>query len=693
MKLIIGFLFGCILLIGLCQAHMILNAYKLPFEDKNNNDRNEKDLLVRKISSGLIQGRKLITPSNVEGYVFLSIPIAENPIGELRFRAPIPRKKWSGILDATNYTVSCFWDSIHTSYAATDFDMSEDCIQVNVFTNRKCLTDGNCAVAMYVHGGVFEFGTPLQYRQDFIVDNFNNVTRNVVFVSVGYRQAFLGVANFNHKFNLSMDMNAGFHDLIHALKWIKSEISTFGGNPNRVTVMGHSGGGGMTKTLAMSPKAKYMINQMIAMSQSSDYALVKDKNQAASRAAAKEVGCANFNPSDKKWDSFNEVEKVIKCLRTKSAKELTAVQPIIEEKGYQFRYAAQDSGENAVLPRTYSELFHEMIPTPILTGSVSKEYQDSKEALIKLANGSFIIDKNGLQKWAKKALVKVEYLNPDNRTIYLTEKEYSTPERVVQIYDDVEIYVPTFNLALHQTLKGANSFLYEYIYPNIGKAYDRGPYMAPIDKRESPHHAQELAYLLGQHAGTFTEKDHQIKFLYSQFFVNFINHGTPVTPSQKWHPLDPERQNYFVIDFPDPDLKSPGERNGYHSKAVKFWDYIIPRIAGPKSIITKESQLPYDPIPIKNKNNEALFLTPVLNGTGIEHIGENNTKVENAIFLTKTTTTEEYLEYRRHGKNNHKGINWMIMFWIGFGIIILLAISHILTCVKLKSKKDEYQHI
>jgi hypothetical protein len=47
-----------------------------------------------------------------------------------------------------------------------------------------------------------------------------------------------------------------------------------------------------------------------------------------------------------------------------------------------------------------------MIPTPILTGSVSKEYQDSKEALIKLANGSFIIDKNGLQKWAKKSFGK-----------------------------------------------------------------------------------------------------------------------------------------------------------------------------------------------------------------------------------------------------------------------------------------------
>lgn len=98
----------------------------------------------------------------------------------------------------------------------------------------------------------------------------------------------------------------------------------------------------------MSPKAKYMINQMIAMSQSSDYSLVKDKNQAASRAAAQEIGCANFHPSDDQWESVEVVEKVIECLRSKSGKELTQAQPIIEGKGYQFRYAAQDSGENAV---------------------------------------------------------------------------------------------------------------------------------------------------------------------------------------------------------------------------------------------------------------------------------------------------------------------------------------------------------
>ena len=85
--------------------------------------------------------------------MFLSIPTAEPPVGPLRFRAPVPRKKWNGVLDATNYTVSCFWNSVHTSYLAKDFNMSEDCIQVHVFTNRKCLTEGDCAVAMYIHGG------------------------------------------------------------------------------------------------------------------------------------------------------------------------------------------------------------------------------------------------------------------------------------------------------------------------------------------------------------------------------------------------------------------------------------------------------------------------------------------------------------------------------------------------------------
>ena len=36
-------------------------------------------------------------------------------------------------------------------------------------------------------------------------------------------------------------------DIAHAMKWIKTEIEVFGGDPNRFTLMGHSGGGALVK--------------------------------------------------------------------------------------------------------------------------------------------------------------------------------------------------------------------------------------------------------------------------------------------------------------------------------------------------------------------------------------------------------------------------------------------------------------
>lgn len=81
----------------------------------------------------------MITPKKTEGFIYLSIPIAEPPTGKLRFKAPIPRKKWNGIFNATDYTVSCYWNSQRTSFAPNEFKMNEDCIFANVFTNKNCL--------------------------------------------------------------------------------------------------------------------------------------------------------------------------------------------------------------------------------------------------------------------------------------------------------------------------------------------------------------------------------------------------------------------------------------------------------------------------------------------------------------------------------------------------------------------------
>uniref|UniRef100_A0A914Z2X3 Carboxylesterase type B domain-containing protein n=1 Tax=Panagrolaimus superbus TaxID=310955 RepID=A0A914Z2X3_9BILA len=244
--------------------------------------------------------------------------------------------------------------------------------------------------------------------------------------------------------------------------------------------------------------------------------------------------------------------------------------------GYQFRFIARDSGENAIAPRSYEEMLKETLPIPVLSGTVAKEFLYSAKTIIKLPNGTLGINKTELQIWAKRSIENFHYLNPKPTTIVTAAEEYNSIPKSAYIFDDVEQYVPTHNFAVNQVRRGSDVYLYEYIYQDVGDAFDTGPQKIP--RYKSPKHAQELSYLLGLHVGNYTAKDHQIRYLYSQIFVDFINHGTPNNSKRKWTKFNPSKNNYFVIDFPDPDLKSPGDKNGYHSEAVNFWNTVLPRV-------------------------------------------------------------------------------------------------------------------
>uniref|UniRef100_A0AC34QCA3 Carboxylic ester hydrolase n=1 Tax=Panagrolaimus sp. JU765 TaxID=591449 RepID=A0AC34QCA3_9BILA len=621
-------------------------------DNYNNGSRNVVFVTAafRQAIFGYIRGKKILTTKNVEGYAFLSIPIAETPTGNLRFKAPISRKPWEGIINTTDYTVACYWNSSKTSYYSSDFKMDEDCLQVNVFTNKNCLKNGNCSVTFYVHGGEFAYGSPLQFSQETIIDNYNNGSRNVVFVTAAFRQAMFGVMNLNWKLNLSMDMNAGLHDIVHAMKWVKSEIATFGGDPNRLTIMGHSGGGSLVKLLAMSPKSKSMVNQVIAMSAAADLVLVRDKNQRVSRKNAKEIGCANFDIYDKQWDDLQQVENVLTCLRNKTAKEISEIQPIVEPD-FMFISVARDSGPNAIIPDSFEEMESKMNPIPILSGTVSKEFLDAKSTV----NDGVFVDQTELYYWCQRALQLVGYYDASDKVILDCMKEYNRTSKSMYTLDDPEIYVPTRVFAEDQTKRGGHVFLYEYSYPDIGGAYIRGPNSPPYTPDESPHHAQELAYIVGQHAGYFTPKDDQIQYLLTGILVDFMNNGTPVVVNRTWPAFEPNLGNYYEIDFPDPTLESPGIKNGYHQQAYNFWHKFIPTVAGNKTIPQSEEEL--------------LFQDKVETITEIPH------------------------SHSGQRKNDGLGLNWAIAFWIGAFIIVLLAISHAITCCKLKTKKSEYQSL
>lgn len=63
--------------------------------------------------------------------------------------------------------------------------------------------------------------------------------------------------------------NAGILDVLLALKWVKRNIKYFGGNPNKITVMGQSSGAVMVSSLLFSPMVPAnLFQQMIIHSAS-----------------------------------------------------------------------------------------------------------------------------------------------------------------------------------------------------------------------------------------------------------------------------------------------------------------------------------------------------------------------------------------------------------------------------------------
>ena len=147
------------------------------------------------------------------------------------------------------------------------------------------------------------------------------------------------------------DLKPPLLDIVHALEWIQKEIHVFGGDKTRVTLMGHSGGARLVDYLSISPHAQKFFHQIVIMSESGngEFELLPDRNQAASRRVAHEVGCTKMGPDDEDWEDTPTVEGIVHCLRNKSAIELSAQQPLNEALGIYFGGPSLDYGEHAVI--------------------------------------------------------------------------------------------------------------------------------------------------------------------------------------------------------------------------------------------------------------------------------------------------------------------------------------------------------
>lgn len=143
---------------------------------------------------------------------------------------------------------------------------SEDCLTLNIWTpaaRRNAGANARLPIMVYLHGGAFAFGS----ASDPLVDGSRLAGRGVVVVSVNHRLNALGylyLARLDPRFPDSG--NAGQHDLVLALRWIRDNIASFGGDNTRITAFGDSGGGGKVTTLLAMPTAAGLIRRAVTMS-------------------------------------------------------------------------------------------------------------------------------------------------------------------------------------------------------------------------------------------------------------------------------------------------------------------------------------------------------------------------------------------------------------------------------------------
>jgi para-nitrobenzyl esterase len=208
------------------------------------------------IQAGRLAG---LHENNVE--VFRGIPYAAPPVGELRWHAPIDIEEWQGIRPATEFGAAC--PQPFNLLFADSGEQSEDCLYLNVWTPDHAAQ--GLPVLVYIHGGAFLYGSGAQR----VYDGSAFAARGVVVVTINYR---LGVLGFLAHPALSAENdrqtsgNYALLDQLKALQWVQDNIQEFGGDPDKVTIMGESAGSVSICALLCSPLAQGLFQGAIAMS-------------------------------------------------------------------------------------------------------------------------------------------------------------------------------------------------------------------------------------------------------------------------------------------------------------------------------------------------------------------------------------------------------------------------------------------
>ncbi|XP_023311616.1 venom carboxylesterase-6 isoform X1 [Anoplophora glabripennis] len=474
---------------------------------------------------------------------FEGIPYAKPPVGDLRFEESEPIPAWSGTWVA-NAPYLCLQGSILSSDET--LSGAEDCLYLNVYIPEDSVKNPKALdVIVSIHGGAFMAGSGSSDLNTFL-------EKDVVLVSFNYRVGILGFLSTEDDV---IPGNNGLKDQVLALKWVRDNIASFGGNPDSVTIVGLSAGAASVHLHYFSPLSKGLFVRGMSQSGSAlaPWAIKKNALQSAKKLAVL-VGCPD-SPS----------EELKKCLKQTPAEDL--LKQLKYFRGYgimpfaPFAPVVEKGSPNAFLDAEPYQLVKEgkVHDVPwiaayttgeglLITGFLLEQLEEVDEKWVEIA--PYLLNFNDTLSASDKETVAKEvldyYLGPGEK---IDKKNF---KKFTQIITDRLFAVPA-ELSVRLQANVTKSPVYHYIF-NYTEGVNRVVYyLMGTDDIEGVCHAEDGIYFYGLlHYKPLSDQDKRLVTACQNILYSYASSGVPsFDGTDVWQPTGSEELTYLFINGPE----------------------------------------------------------------------------------------------------------------------------------------------
>ncbi len=447
---------------------------------------------------------------------FLGIPYAAPPVGAYRWRPPRPAKTWRGTRDARQFGASC-WQPVDPKgfgpwtheYVVQDA-VSEDCLFLNIW--RPVRPAERLPVLVWIHGGGFMAGS----GSVPIYNGRNLAARGVIVVTLNYR---LGALGFLAHPEITRETpaggapgNFGLQDQIAALRWLRTNVAAFGGDPGRITLAGQSAGAMSVHALVTSPLAKGLFSAAIAQSGPPTRSMPTPDLAAAERdglAFGQEKGASTL-------------------------KDLRGLRPEQLNVGTMGGLRFVPISDGVLLPRSVPDMSAagQFNDVPMIVGQTADD-----GVSLGLAPGPL-----SAAAYQKTLSGYFGEMAPEFAAVYPAADELQRASATRQIRIDRGL-ATILDWAQDRARSGRSpiyAYLFSHVEPGAGSSL------------WGSFHSSEIPYVFDTLEAaperTFTRQDHQVMLAISTYWLNFVRTGNPNGAGQPiWPALDPA--NPEMIDF------------------------------------------------------------------------------------------------------------------------------------------------